>query len=201
MKKEQVALFGGSFNPPHIGHSMVIAYALSQHVDRVIVAPTYKHEFEKELIPFEHRYNMARLAFSWPNDDESNHPFSKVFVSDIEKVLKESRTLNTIKSLYEYYTPDCIQLRLLIGSDIVYEKDKWYRFDEIEKLAPPIVLGRQGHTHRGAITMPNISSTYCRAMFEYGEHDYLPGLRELIHPEVKKYIDEHRLYKRGRYED
>lgn len=188
--KEQVALFGGSFNPPHIGHTMVIACALSQYVERVIVVPTYKHELEKDLIPFEDRYNMARLAFSWLNN---NGLFLQVTVSDIEKRLGESRTLNTIEALYDQFSSD-IQLRLLVGSDIIHEKDKWYRFDEIEKLAPPIVIGRQGYTHRGAMTLPRISSTDVRAMFEYGEHDFLPGWRELIHPKVKKYIEERRLY-------
>jgi nicotinate-nucleotide adenylyltransferase len=195
MKKEKVALFGGSFNPPHIGHSMVITYALSQHVDRVFVVPTYRHAFGKDLAPFKHRLKMAHLAFGWMN---VGRICAKVVVTNVEEHLGKSRTLDTIERLYEL-NPD-MDLRLLVGSDIMHEKDQWHRFDEIEKLAPPIVIGRQGHTHCGAITMPNVSSTYCRAMFEYGEHDTLPGLTELLHPKVREYIEEHQLYRKKKWD-
>lgn len=120
--KEQVALFGGSFNPPHVGHTLAITYVLSQHVDRVIVVPAYKHASGKDLAPFGHRMAMAKLAFGWIGGEDL---YPKVTFSNIEQELGKSRTLDTIEALYERFASD-IQLRLLIGADILEEKDKWY---------------------------------------------------------------------------
>lgn len=185
--KEQVALFGGSFNPPHIGHMLAVTYVLSQHVDRVIVVPTFKHAFGKDLVSFEHRMEMARLTFDWLNQGAF---FMKVSVLDIEQKIGHSRTLDTIKALYDRFASD-IQLRLVVGSDILYERDKWHKFDEIEKLADPIYLGRAGIPHPDAppSVLPNISSTAIRTMIKKGEPTYV-----VLTPSVREYIDKHKLY-------
>ena len=47
-----VAVFGGSFNPPHVAHVLACALVLaSEDVDRVLVVPTFQHPFAKELAP------------------------------------------------------------------------------------------------------------------------------------------------------
>ena len=52
-------------------------------------------------------------------------------------------------------------LRLVIGADIVAEAPRWFAFDEIVRIAPPIVLGRAGVTAPGAgpALLPEVSST------------------------------------------
>src|SRR5687767_3051770 len=104
-----VALFGGSFNPPHIGHVLAVTYVLSVgRVDRVVVVPVFDHALGKRLEPFEHRLEMARRAFDW---------LPQVDVSDIEERLgTPSRTLRTVLAL-ESAHPEW-DLRLLVGSDI-----------------------------------------------------------------------------------
>ena len=48
--EENVAIFGGSFNPPHVAHVLAAAYALSSApIDQVLVVPVYQHPFAKEL--------------------------------------------------------------------------------------------------------------------------------------------------------
>ena len=66
MARLRVALFGGSFNPPHVGHVLAVTYALSVGlVERVLVVPVFEHALGKRLAPFEHRVEMSRRAFGW----------------------------------------------------------------------------------------------------------------------------------------
>lgn len=180
----KIALFGGSFNPPHIGHIQAANFILDNYdVDGMLVIPVFKHAFSKELASFEHRLNMLRLAFKR----------DKIEISDIERRLGESRTLTTIQALQEE-RPDC-SFRLIVGSDILYERHKWYKFDEIEKLATPIVLERQGYEHKEAANadMPDISSTTIRAILSIrGGASKLA--QEYLSEEVYQYIVQNKLY-------
>jgi nicotinate-nucleotide adenylyltransferase len=179
-----VALFGGSFNPPHIAHQMVCLYVLeTTPVDEVWMVPTYRHAFQKPLAPFDDRVAMCELAAA---------PFGgRVVVSDIEAQLDTdaNRTLETIHALLAQ-RPD-LQLRLVIGSDILAETAKWYRWSEIEKLAPPIVVGRAGHgpDPSPGPSLPDISSTEVRARIARG-HSAVP----LVSRDVMDYIAHRGLY-------
>ena len=58
----QVALLGGSFNPPHVGHLLAAQYVrATQGVDEVWLMPAYRHPFGKALESFEHRVRMCEL--------------------------------------------------------------------------------------------------------------------------------------------
>src|SRR5262245_25898886 len=134
--KPELAVFGGSFDPPHVGHVFLATYALAiAGVDRVLAAPTFAHAFAKQMSPFEHRLAMCERAFE---------VLPAVEVSPIERELGgTSRTLRLVKEAAARY-PN-YQLRLLIGSDILAETSRWQGFEEIAKLAPPLVAARAGH--------------------------------------------------------
>ena len=58
-----VALLGGSFDPPHIGHVLMASWALCQEtVDEVWLLPTYAHPFGKNLSDFQVRCERCELA-------------------------------------------------------------------------------------------------------------------------------------------
>ncbi|MGD8609117.1 MAG: nicotinate (nicotinamide) nucleotide adenylyltransferase [Myxococcales bacterium] len=152
----RIAVYGGSFDPPHLGHVLSVAWTLSAaDIDGVWVIPTWKHAFDKEhSASFEERMIMCQLAFA---------PFHDVEVSDIERRLGgTSRTLHTLRSL-EAEHPDTV-LRLLIGADVLATTDRWYRWDEVARIAPPLVIGRQGYSvpEGCPISIPNVSSTDVR---------------------------------------
>lgn len=159
---ERVGVFGGSFNPPHVSHVLAVAYVLStQPVDRVLVVPCYDHPLGKNLTPFRHRRAMCELAF---------RDLQRCQVSAIEEELGEvSRTLVTLRAL-KAREPSWA-LRLIIGSDILGERDKWYGWDEIVALAPPVVLGRAGHAHPEAAVelLPSLASRDLRAALARGD--------------------------------
>jgi len=179
-----IALFGGSFNPPHIAHAMVCLYVLeTTNVDRVVMVPALRHAFDKQLVDFEHRYQMCRIAASIFGD--------RVQVSRVEERMGgESRTFHTIERLAVEH-PDW-SFRLVIGSDILEETHKWYRWDDVAKLAPPIVVARKGYRNDTVpgVVMPEFSSTEVREKLARGE-DAVP----LLSRAVMDYIAERGLYR------
>lgn len=184
----QVAFFGGSFNPPHVAHQMVCLYVLeTQPVDEILLVPCYRHPFDKVLASYEDRLEMCRLAAA---------PFGpRVQVSDVERELggEASLTIHTLEALARRH-PD-VGWRIVIGADILPEREKWVRWDDIAALAPPIVVGRQGWTAErdadaGAVALPAVSSTEIRARAARGE-----AIDALVPRRVAAYIAARRLYR------
>ena len=178
----KVAVFGGSFNPPHAAHVLAVAYVLATaDVERVVAVPAHKHPFGKPLAPFDDRVRMAELAFEI---------FPAASVSRIEETL-DGLTLHTLEAL-KTANPEW-SLRLVMGSDILLEADKWFRFDEVRKLAPPIVLGRAGVRAAGAppALLPEISSTRVRELVAAKSWD---ELAPLVPRRVLDHIRERGLY-------
>ncbi len=182
---ETVGIFGGSFNPPHVGHVLAVSYVLStETVDRVLVVPAWDHPLGKTLAPYDHRHALCQLAFQ---------DLRRVEVSAVERELgTTSRTLYTLRALRARHAD--WSLRLVIGADILDEKDRWYGWDEIVALAPPIVLGRLGYPHDDAplAVLPGIASTEVRARVARGD-----GVHGLVPRAVADYIRTYELYGRS----
>jgi nicotinate-nucleotide adenylyltransferase len=179
----RVAIFGGSFNPPHVAHVLATTLVLTtSDVDSVLVVPTYRHPFAKPLAPFEDRVRMCALAMGW---------IPQVSISRVEEELGgESRTLHTLEHLKD--AQPSWEMRLVLGSDAYAESAKWYRFDRIRALAPPIVLGRDRVSAGGARTLlPAISSTDVRASIARGDWQ---ALTDIVPAKVIAYIRDKGLY-------
>ncbi|MEM8609514.1 MAG: nicotinate (nicotinamide) nucleotide adenylyltransferase [Myxococcota bacterium] len=183
MTRARVAMYGGSFDPPHLGHVLSVSWVLaSADIDEVWVIPTWKHPFEKAHgASFEARVAMCELAFA---------QFEHAEVSTIEQTLGgTSHTLTTIESL-QHSNPDT-EFRLLVGADVLPEAPKWHRWDDIVKAAPPIVIGREGYPQPEGcpITIPNVSSTDARGSLR--QNDPIEGW---VPRSVVDYIRAHALY-------
>ena len=184
-----VALFGGSFNPPHVAHQLVALIVLeTQAVDELWFAPTWRHPFAKHLAPYDDRVAMTRLA--------ADALGPRASVSRVEEELARapgfvaSRTLDTVVHLEAQHPGTTF--RLVIGADILGETDKWYRWDELARRAPPIVVGRPGHASPpGAIpAIVGVSSTEIRASLAVGG-----DAMGLLPRAVLRYIAERGLYR------
>ena len=181
----RVAVFGGSFNPPHVAHALAVVYALSvAPVDEVLIVPVYQHPFAKELAPFDHRLAMCEAAMGW---------IPHTTISTVERELGgESLTLRTLTRLRDDHPR--WRMRLLVGADVLADLPKWHRFDKISEIAPPIVLGRAGVTAESAPVpvLPRVSSTEVRDALARGE---VEAVRSLLPASVLAYIEEHGLYR------
>ena len=160
MTSPRVAIYGGSFDPPHLGHVLSVAWALSAaDIDEVWVIPGWKHAFDKAHgADFAARMQMSALAFE---------PFRGVRVLDIERELGDvSRTLNTLEALQSRH-PNT-RFRLMMGADLLATTDRWHRWDDVARLAPPLVIGRDGYPapEDRPISIPDVSSTDVRASLD-----------------------------------
>ncbi|MDY0277812.1 MAG: nicotinate (nicotinamide) nucleotide adenylyltransferase [Acholeplasma sp.] len=123
-------VYGGSFNPPTKAHVGIVNYLLNvYHNANVIVVPVGNTYNKSSLVSFKHRYKMLGDIF------DSN---KRVIVSDIENVDQYKGTFNTLKALNEMYK----DLLLVVGSDNLYELDKWIEYENLLKNYPLIIIKR-----------------------------------------------------------
>jgi len=188
----RVALFGGSFNPPHVAHQLVALYILeTQPVDELWFVPTYAHPFGKPLASYEHRVAMCELAIA------ALGPRASVSRAEEELALRPGFVSSRTLDLVDHVAAQGHEPRLVIGTDILHETQKWYRWHDVVAKAPLIVVGRTGHalppgSVATGVTMPEISSTRIRELAARGEQDELHGL---LPRGVMGYIAQHALYR------
>lgn len=124
MKK--IAIYGGSFDPPHKGHKLLAENLASVcGAEKVIIIPTALSPFKNSSsATAEDRLNMCKLFFK-----------EDLFqISDIEiKRGGKSYTVDTLTQIKEE-NPDA-ELFLFMGDDMLLSFDKWYCYQEILRLA------------------------------------------------------------------
>jgi nicotinate-nucleotide adenylyltransferase len=185
----RVALYGGSFNPPHVGHVLAVAYLTTiAGFERVIVVPVYEHAFEKSLLRYQTRVELCERAFAL---------LKQVEVSTIECELPApSYTISTVEALLSRH-PDW-RLELAVGADVLSEIDRWHRAPELKKLAPLYVMGRYGYESfvSSAPLLPEVSSTELRALLRGPLTPESEGkLRRLLPHSVLEFILANGLYR------
>ncbi len=187
--RKSVAIYGGSFDPPHVSHVLAAVYALKiGGFERVLVVPVFDHAFRKQLTPFQDRLRMCELAFAGIDGVE---------VSPVERdLVTPSLTLRTLEQLAALH-PEW-SMRLLVGSDVLGETAKWHAFERISQLAPPYVLARPGYPHPDACAalLPDVSSTRVRdALGTPSDPQHEALLASSVPRAVLTYIAERGLYR------
>ncbi|MFW5966923.1 MAG: nicotinate (nicotinamide) nucleotide adenylyltransferase [Persicimonas sp.] len=186
--RRSIGLYGGSFNPPHVCHTLTTVWAMQTHsLDEVWWVPTYQHAFSKDLVSFEHRRRLCQLAL---------RHIDGAVISDIEREMGgESRTVDTVRALSERYPSH--DYSLIVGSDILEEADRWKDWEGLMEMVDLIVIGRAGHhpddePDSTEFRLPDISSTETRRALREGDYE---ALRYWLSREVIDYIAEHGLYR------
>ena len=177
----RVALYGGSFNPPHVAHQLAALYVLETHdVDELWLVPCFKHPFEKALESFEDRLEMCTRAAA------ALGPRARV--DDCERRLGgESRTLRTV-SVLEAEHPGT-EFALIVGADLLRELPSWHGAEELQRLVRFIVVGRSGFEGGVGPAMPAISSSEVRERLRTGD-----SVEALLPRSVLDYVRERKLY-------
>ena len=177
----RLGIYVGSFNPPHEGHHKVMEYVLEQNlVDKVLVLPTPNYWDKKDLVDVKERVEMLKVY-----EDE------KIKVDDVHNVY--TYTYEVLRSLKQDYPND--ELYLIIGSDNLEKFHEWRNIEEVlqnkvivlrrDKIVknPQLAEFEKQFIYREDFEFINVSST-----------DIRNGDIKYIHPEIKKYIEEHHLY-------
>ncbi|MCF6201226.1 MAG: nicotinate (nicotinamide) nucleotide adenylyltransferase [Hydrogenimonas sp.] len=177
MKSAKVAIFGGSFDPVHIGHIEVMKKALEElDMDRLIVVPTYISPFKKgHAAP-------ARKRLEWLKRATAFDP--RIEVSDYEiKRDGKSFSYDTVKHFKHFFDT----IYLIIGADNLPSLKKWHRFKDLDKMVKWVVATRSGQdVPEGFIRLDvdvPISSTELRSRID---PKWIP---EPIREEVVKYYN------------
>ena len=164
---DSVALFGGSFDPPHIGHIAIVKHLLKfDEIDTIIVMPTYLNPLKKQF------FAPAKTRLKWLEKIFADN--KKVHVNNYEVLQKQKiPTLQSVEMLLKQYK----KVFVVIGADNYATLNKWHRIDELKKKAEFIVATR------GETKVPNeiktiplsldISSTKLRENIEKYQ-EYLP---------------------------
>jgi len=118
----RVAIFGGSFDPPHNGHYSIVKEALKQlHIDKLFVVPTFLNPWKDSFLAPPHQ------RFEWIKTLFKDEP--RVEVSDFE--IQNGRptfAFETVRAL----GLDSEKVYFIIGADNVEKLHLWDNFDEIE---------------------------------------------------------------------
>lgn len=130
MKK--IALFGGSFDPPHLGHVAVVERALEQlDIEKLVIIPTYLNPFKsRSHAPAVLRLKWLRRVFS---------DYSKVQISDLE--VRQGRPVTTLESV-KHFSKDGRRIYVIIGADNLGSLHRWHRFHELDRLVTWVVATR-----------------------------------------------------------
>lgn len=134
-----VAVFGGSFDPPHAGHLAAIeGLKKNPGVSRVMVVPSFGTPLKAVSTPYSARFEMARLAFS--------------DIAEVSAIEEELRTKYTFELLSVLETR-IERLAFVIGTDQFESLKSWSRFPHVLSLADWIVLLRKpvAGTHEASL--------------------------------------------------
>jgi nicotinate-nucleotide adenylyltransferase len=131
----RVGVFGGTFDPVHLGHLVPAVRALETFgLDALFFIPAAcpPHKQGESLTPFSHRFAMLALA---------THPYERFFVSDLElQGDRPAYTVDTVRHFGERCPGE--QLYFLMGSDSFSQIRTWSRWEELVDLVHLIVLHR-----------------------------------------------------------
>lgn len=147
--KKKVAIFGGAFDPPHLGHKKVVTYLMNNvHMDEVLIMPCGVHKLKGEInTDTKYRLEMTRLAFS--NIDGVNISTEDIDISNSdEDVEGKGSTFNLLCGLEENYHKSGVDVELyfVIGQDNADSIDKWYNWEKLINDWRFIILPRNSKT-------------------------------------------------------
>jgi len=179
--------FGGSFDPPHLGHREIINHFIDKS-DMLIVCPSYKSPL-KHTAPtatFLQRKEMLEMMFS------GNKKFSIIDYENLNKIKYTIETIKYLKSRYSEY-----QIHLIIGSDQFNKFHLWKDYKNILSLVTLQVVSRAGDQiidnnisfkHTKFINVAASSSMIRKNIFH---NDEISGI---LDQSVLKYINSNGLY-------
>ncbi len=135
MKKKAIGLFGGSFDPIHLGHvHLAISMREIYNLDEVIFSPAFCSPHKTKRPPLansNHRLKMVELA------TKSIAGFS---VDDFEiNAGNVSYTIDLLKHFYEKRKGENFDLYLILANRAASSLHTWKKIDEILELATPLI--------------------------------------------------------------
>jgi nicotinate-nucleotide adenylyltransferase len=127
-----IALYGGSFDPPHAGHVHVALKALEVlDIERLIIVPAYRNPFKSSIrVDGEQRLAWLKEIFA---------PYPKITISDFE--IAQQRSVYTIETV-EHFAPIAQVLYLIVGADNLDTLASWNAYERLCKKVTWVIAKR-----------------------------------------------------------
>jgi nicotinate-nucleotide adenylyltransferase len=162
-----IGIFGGAFDPPHIGHEYIVRESLKT-VDMIIFYLTYIHPMGKKMSHIMERREMCRLSFgSTPRVPKYIDRGRRIYARDIMRIFNES-------------TPNQV---VIIGNDELVNLHRWYKYEQLVQENQFLVVPLLNDKHE-----QKISSSVIRTNVD--------KYKKFLNKDVYKYIKENGLYKK-----
>lgn len=190
----RLGLFGGTFDPPHIGHLVVAQDAAEVlELDRLLLVPARipPHKTDRVLTPAHHRLEMTQAA-------AEGNEWMRVSGVELDRE-GPSFTVDTLQH-FQSRRPDA-ELFFLMGEDQLREIHLWHEAERLPRLARIVVMSRDGvepgdpgpemeiEYERVSVTRIDVSSSQIRRRLREGR-----SIRYLVPAPVRRIIERHRLY-------
>ena len=182
-----ITVFGGAFDPPHLGHLAVTRALLEQKLaDEVWLLPVKIHAFEKNLSNEQHRLAMLELIHS---------PQTRIEVAELEQT-GVNYTYKTLVALAAKHPEQTFSF--VVGSDNLKQFHRWDEYEALIARFPFFIYPRAGYPleplYQNMRVIPHVqpvqvSSTQVRERVAAGR-----SISDLVHPLVERYIQDHTLY-------
>jgi nicotinate-nucleotide adenylyltransferase len=185
---KKIAILGGTFNPPHLGHLIIASEVQAQfNFDEIWFMPNQEPPHKESTIGVNsaQRLEMVRRAVA-------DNPLFKIQTIELERTGR-SYTFDTMKLLTEKYDDD---FYFIIGADMIEYLPKWYKIEELVKLVTFVGVNRPDYDKQSTypiilMDVPNIeiSSYMIREKVKMGK-----TIRYFVPKTVMEYIEENGLY-------
>ena len=201
MEKIRIGIMGGTFDPIHNGHLILAEYSRTNfNLDKVLFIPTGRpHKDNKYISSNLHRLNMTLLAIN-------SNPYFELSTIEMDRE-KTTYTIDTIKYLQSKYKNR--DFYFILGSDSLYQIDKWKDYENLLKICNFIVAKRPSQEadsiedwikklreEYNSLIYPlelpliEISSTQIRERVKRGL-----SIKYLVPQSVEFYIEKNKLYR------
>ena len=134
-RKKRIGIFGGSFDPPHLGHLEISKQAIKKlFLDQVYWCITKKNPFKnKAFFSLPERIKKSKYA---------TNKIKKIKIKFFEDKIKSTNTIDLIRYLQKRNKK---KIYLLIGSDNLIKFHKWKNWKLLSKLAEIVVFSRKDY--------------------------------------------------------
>lgn len=188
----RLGVYGGAFDPPHLGHLVAASDAATAlALDRVVWVPAAVHPFKRGRVGAEAALRLEMVQAAIAGDPR--------FAADGLELERAgpSYTVDTLRALHARHPG--AELYFLTGADNLRELHLWREPDEVARLARLVVLARGGEgvpadarypAQCVAVTRVDLSSTEVRRRVQDGE-----SIRYLVPDAVRALIERHGLYR------
>ncbi|AXH08660.1 fused nicotinate-mononucleotide adenylyltransferase / ribosomal silencing factor [Malaciobacter halophilus] len=174
----RIAVFGGSFDPPHIAHEKIVFEALEKlNIDKLFIVPTYLNPFKSDFhLSPKKRVNLLKKLFL-------NEP--KVYICDYE-VNQKRKVASYETIMYLKRNFELSKIYLIIGSDNFKNLDKWYKIEQLKDEVEFVLAKRVGFLNENLDNIKTLNIDIDISSTNLRENINLKYIPKKIDSEIKK---------------